>query len=670
MVTNLGQILTFYSYKGGTGRSMALANVACLLAQRQDVNKDVLMIDWDLEAPGLHQFFHGKFDNQREGKNDLPSEQLGLIDLFYEITTRLMGKDARDDNFEDIFTEINIDKYIIKVNQLSLYLMPAGRFDDGLYSTRVNEFNWVDFFVRFPSLISQFADFLRKKYKYILIDSRTGYTDTSGICTSIMPEKLVTVFTPNRQSLSGVVELIRKAVAYRKQSDDLRPLMVFPLPSRIENAENKLQTEWRFGDLSQSIVGYQTQIELVLKEVYEIDNCDLTKYFDEYQLQYIPRYSYGEEIAVLSERSEDRLSLARSFESFTKKIISNDNPWETVLDLHSISEPVGAMAANDPLYIERVSDQEAMSTLNDIEGFTITIKGTRQTGKSSLLNRLLVAAGEKNMRTAYIDFQLIENSSLENSEVFFRYFCRLLSWEFELEDRTERFWKNPLGAVQKTSTYMQRYILNEISQVQILLVMDEVERMFASSFRSDFFSMLRSWHNNRARGGDWKRFNLALSTSTEPYQFIADLNQSPFNVGNVIELQDFTLDEVSDLDNRYQQPLTLAQVQQLFNLLSGHPYLTRRALHLIASQRTTITELFDNASEDNGPFGDHLRNCLFGMANQENLKLGLLQVIKNNRISDDQIYFRLRGAGLVKRVGNLVVPRNKLYAEYFSKHLN
>jgi hypothetical protein len=56
--------------------------------------------------------------------------------------------------------------------------------------------------------------------------------------------------------------------------------------------------------------------------------------------------------------------------------------------------------------------------------------------------------------------------------------------------------------------------------------MDEVERMFASPFRSDFFSMLRSWHNNRARGGDWTRFNMALVTSTEPYQFIADLNQS------------------------------------------------------------------------------------------------------------------------------------------------
>lgn len=45
--------------------------------------------------------------------------------------------------------------------------------------------------------------------QYVLIDSRTGITDTSGICTSILPEKLIAVFTPNRQSLDGVLDLAR-----------------------------------------------------------------------------------------------------------------------------------------------------------------------------------------------------------------------------------------------------------------------------------------------------------------------------------------------------------------------------------------------------------------------------------------------------------------------------
>ena len=49
-----GKIITFYSYKGGTGRSMALANIAWLLASG---GQNVLVVDWDLEAPGLHRYF-------------------------------------------------------------------------------------------------------------------------------------------------------------------------------------------------------------------------------------------------------------------------------------------------------------------------------------------------------------------------------------------------------------------------------------------------------------------------------------------------------------------------------------------------------------------------------------------------------------------------------------
>jgi ABC-type phosphate transport system substrate-binding protein/MinD-like ATPase involved in chromosome partitioning or flagellar assembly len=327
MESGLGEIITFYSYKGGTGRSMALANVACLLAQKQEAGNDVLMIDWDLEAPGLHQFFHGRFENSHDKHGDLPPGQLGLIDLFYEIRTRLEKGKSQDNIPEDVFAEIDIQKYIVKTNQPSLLLMPAGKFDDGLYSTRVNEFDWSDFFSNFPLAITQFAQYLHQNFRYVLIDSRTGYTDTSGICTSIMPEKLVTVFTPNRQSVSGVVELIRRAIDYRKQSDDLRPLMIFPLPSRIENAESNLKKEWRDGNSDQGFEGYQKRLENVLIEVYGLQGCDLTEYFDKYQLQYVPRYSYGEEIAVISERTGDRLSLAYSFENFTEKLVNNENPW-------------------------------------------------------------------------------------------------------------------------------------------------------------------------------------------------------------------------------------------------------------------------------------------------------------------------------------------------------
>lgn len=336
----------------------------------------------------------------------------------------------------------------------------------------------------------------------------------------------------------------------------------------------------------------------------------------------------------------------------------------------ALGSPEGTMPRQSPFYIERETDREAMDALHAIEGVTITIKGPRQMGKSSLLNRLLMEAQSMQVRTAFVDFQMIETSAMENADVFYKQFSSLLSWEFEVEDRTEEYWKNPLGQMQKTTNYIQKHLLKEVGDAPILLAMDEVERMFASPFRSDFFSMLRSWHNNRARGGAWTRLNLSLVTSTEPYQFIADLNQSPFNVGQVVELVDFTLEQVFDLNHRHHDPLTESQVNQLYDLLGGHPYLSRRALYLVASQRDTFAKLLANACEDTGPFGDHLRNYLFRMGDQEKIKTGLIQVIKHQRCPDEHVFFQLRGTGLVKRKDNIVMPRNQLYADYFGRRLD
>ncbi|MEL6944255.1 MAG: AAA family ATPase, partial [Bacteroidota bacterium] len=69
-----GKIITFYSYKGGTGRTMSLANIATYFAQR---GNKVLIIDWDMEAPGLHQYFRGYSNSQ------IFEEQEGLIEFMF-----------------------------------------------------------------------------------------------------------------------------------------------------------------------------------------------------------------------------------------------------------------------------------------------------------------------------------------------------------------------------------------------------------------------------------------------------------------------------------------------------------------------------------------------------------------------------------------------------------
>ncbi len=337
LIETPGQVITFYSYKGGTGRSMALANIACLLAQRQVGGKGVLMVDWDVEAPGLHRFFQGRFNKQFAQSDDIDralDEQPGLMDVFLELDKAMRSPDLFSENQTEeiasaVLNQIHLERFIVETDIPSLYLLKAGRFDEK-YAYRVNTFQWEDFYNRSPSLIRLFAERLTEQYQYVLIDSRTGITDISGICTMLMPDKLVAVFTPNRQSLTGVLDVIRQATNYRRQSDDLRPLAVFPLPSRIEVTEPTLRDDWRYGNPKKEIIGYQPQFEEFFKAVYDLVECKLDTYFDEVQIQHIPSYAYGEQIAVLVERAKDRLSLTRSYESFTGRLVNLAGPWENL----------------------------------------------------------------------------------------------------------------------------------------------------------------------------------------------------------------------------------------------------------------------------------------------------------------------------------------------------
>jgi cellulose biosynthesis protein BcsQ len=343
-----GQIITFYSYKGGTGRSMALANIACILAERQTTSggKGVLMIDWDLEAPGLHRYFRNRLAASRLtlGRSD-PShdEKPGLIDLFYELNEKTdyqlaQGSTLSESSNQPLSKEqlaheaiaaVDLKQFILPTTINGLDLIKSGRFSQknpNDYSERVNKFNWEALYTKTPHIIRLFAETLAKEYAYVLIDSRTGVTDISGICTMLLPEKLVVVFTPNLQSLKGGLDLIRRATDYRKESADLRPLVVFPLVSRVEMSEPELRHDWRFGNKETN--GYQLEFESALAEVYGKEVVRLDQYFDQMQIQHIPKYAYGEEIAVLSEKTWDKFSLRRSYRTFADKLIESHSPWE------------------------------------------------------------------------------------------------------------------------------------------------------------------------------------------------------------------------------------------------------------------------------------------------------------------------------------------------------
>jgi hypothetical protein len=340
------------------------------------------------------------------------------------------------------------------------------------------------------------------------------------------------------------------------------------------------------------------------------------------------------------------------------------------VQLLELDEPGGTMPPDSPFYIMRQDDAQALRLARRTgKGETITIRGARQMGKSSLLMQLIKTGQQVGKQVTFIDFQLFERTALDTPEIFYRQFCRLISDGLELLDRTEDYWQPGIGATHRCTRYIQQYVLKQNTQ-PVLLAMDEVEMMLNTPFRSDFFGMLRTWHNSRASTPVWRRLDLVMVTSTEPYQLIDNPLQSPFNVGATFRASEFTPNQLNTFNKLHNNCLDDKDEIRLYALLGGQPFLTHRALYLLATKRINTAELFEGATRNDGPFGDHLRHHLFRLSEKPQLRLAdaMRRVLGEHKCDDDS-FFRLESAGLVHNEGSLIYPRCKLYEDYFREHL-
>jgi hypothetical protein len=203
----------------------------------------------------------------------------------------------------------------------------------------------------------------------------------------------------------------------------------------------------------------------------------------------------------------------------------------------------------------------------------------------------------------------------------------------------------------------------------ITIAMDEVDRILGRSYQSEFFSMLRYWHNERAQlSSPWESMDLAMVIATEPYLLISETDRSPFNVTPAIEVEPFQHAHLYQINTAYGNPLVDVEVDQLHDLLSGQPYLTRLAFYrLVSSQSLSFKTLMVTSADSDGPFGEHLRSRLFILQQQRELFAAMKSVAKKGTTLDRDIFYRLYAAGLVKRCEKEAVPANLLYARFFSR---
>jgi len=303
------RIITFYSYKGGTGRSMALANIAWILASNE---KHVLVIDWDLEAPGLHRYLHPYLRDKELTSTD------GLIDFVIEYASRAVTKGGRaKSNWYEPYT--NILRYATSLNypfkKGTIDFVPAGRQGTD-YATRVNSFNWQHFYERLDGgMFFEAAKESMADYDYVLIDSRTGVSDTSGICTVQMPDLLVVCFTLNIQSIEGAAAVAESADMQRRDLSGKQTLKIFPIPTRVELTET--------GKLNSAREVARERFNPMLNHLGD----KRAEYWNAIEVLYQPFYAYEEILSVFGDApGKTTNSMLSSMETLAGYLTENNGP--------------------------------------------------------------------------------------------------------------------------------------------------------------------------------------------------------------------------------------------------------------------------------------------------------------------------------------------------------
>lgn len=214
------ETLAFYSYKGGVGRSLLLANAARFLAS---LGKGVVALDFDFEAPGLHY----KLGHSRHREKRFPG---GAVP--YLVAT------ARDAASPPPLEEHMIPVPVPADTGGWLRLMPAGPAPDRTYWAALKQLGELVHFddpsgqglMPLLDLHGRIRDEL--KPDYLLIDARTGVTELGGLATTILADTVVCMFVANQESLDGTL-MVAEAWKAAPRLQGQRPIRVVPVLTQM-----------------------------------------------------------------------------------------------------------------------------------------------------------------------------------------------------------------------------------------------------------------------------------------------------------------------------------------------------------------------------------------------------------------------------------------------------
>jgi hypothetical protein len=335
--------------------------------------------------------------------------------------------------------------------------------------------------------------------------------------------------------------------------------------------------------------------------------------------------------------------------------------------------PDGTIPINSFFYIERPPLETEFQQEIAYPGSFIRIQAAPKMGKTSLLNRILNLL-DAEYYAIKIDLQQADIKILGNLNKLIRWLLANVCCQLKIKNSLDSYWDKDLGIKMSCTTYLEKYILAFIDK-PLILAIDRLDVTFEHiDVADEFLSLLYFWHEKAKDNSVWQKLRIVTVHSTESC-VSSQSYQSLFNLGIPLTLRKFNQQQVLDLADRYQLNFQNVfqenNLQNLSNLIDGHPYLIRLALYHLAKYDLDLTKLIAEATTETSIFIDLLHYYLKTLYENIYLAKAFKQVVMSEKPIqlESFVAYQLDNLGLISLQGNNVTPSCELYRLYFKDRL-
>jgi tetratricopeptide (TPR) repeat protein/MinD-like ATPase involved in chromosome partitioning or flagellar assembly len=388
------KIFSFYSYKGGAGRSQLLVNLAAYLCHHE--HKKLLLIDWDLEAPGLDMFF--QFD--RTQIKD------GIVELFEKYVRMVRSETALEVEQLPYWDDSYRCNLTTSGQGGCIDFIPAANYQDPEYPHRINSFDWFEFYSDLDG--KYFIEFLKEKllaspYDFIFIDTRTGLSEYLGICNIQLPDTNVIVVAPSEQNFSGAQNIIQKILDSPYTKEHRPKPIILPVFSRVDTQHGEKYSEW--------CEKFLTHFKTVLDQTIFYTNHLLgasERFIENATINYDVDLAYGETVRFKNvNRRIQPGSIEQKFTYIWKYLVVDTKSY---LNLPKIEKPISSqltLPPNKPLCL--MGREEELSVLSahfsNPPNTTLILSGEAGIGKTSLAAAYYYSEASKYTHVGWVNCQ-------------------------------------------------------------------------------------------------------------------------------------------------------------------------------------------------------------------------------------------------------------------------